>query len=118
MQPGARDRVVQESGLLRHVSHSAASKTLCKLSPQNKKSMQINGHSQSNGSRYLPSARLNVNATKGKAKKQPINVLEMIGSSEDITRRLHEQLDGPKTLFSEDGPVCLQLLRRLSLAPD
>jgi antiviral helicase SLH1 len=71
---------------------------------QTKKS-KSNGQGQSAGSRYLPSARLNVNATKGKMKKQAIDLTEMIGSSEDIARRIHAQLDKPKALFHEDGPV-------------
>lgn len=34
----------------------------------------------------------------------------MIGSAEDIERRIQEQLERPKAMFSEDGPVrrCLE----------
>lgn len=54
---------------------------------------------------YLPSARLTVNAAKGKEKKHKIDLADMIGSSDDIARRIQEQLERPKAMFSEGGPV-------------
>lgn len=44
-------------------------------------------------------------ASKGRDKKQKIDITGMIGSAEDIERRLQEQLGRPKAMFSEDGPV-------------
>jgi len=54
---------------------------------------------------YLPSARLTVTAAKGKDRKKIIDISDVIGSNEDIERRLQEQLERPKAFFSEDGPV-------------
>ena len=77
LQLGARDRVVAESGLI----------------------------AGSNGNKYLPSSRLMVNAHKGKQKKKAIDITEMIGSSEDIARRIEEQLERPKAMFADEGRV-------------
>jgi hypothetical protein len=60
---------------------------------------------------YLPSARLTVNAAKGKEKKHKIDLADMIGSSDDIARRIQEQLERPKAMFSEGGPVRRQQRR-------
>jgi antiviral helicase SLH1 len=46
-----------------------------------------------------------VTTAKGKEKKQRIDLSEMIGSSDDIARRIQEQLERTKAMFSEDGPV-------------
>jgi hypothetical protein len=54
---------------------------------------------------YLPSARLTVTAARGKDKKQIIDISDVIGTNEDIERRIQEQLERPKAMFSEDGPV-------------
>lgn len=59
----------------------------------------------SNGSKYLPSSRLMVNAHRGKQKKKAIDITEMIGSSEDIARRIEEQLERPKAMFADEGRV-------------
>ncbi|WWC91889.1 uncharacterized protein L201_006838 [Kwoniella dendrophila CBS 6074] len=53
---------------------------------------------------YLPSNRMSVKAGKGKERKQQINISDVIGSAEDIERRIQEQLERPKAMFSEDGP--------------
>lgn len=39
----------------------------------------------------------------------------MIGSAEDIERRIQEQLERPKAMFSEDGPVSISLSLRTPL---
>lgn len=62
-----------------------------------------------NGNKYLPSSRLVVNAHKGKQKKKAIDITEMIGSSEDIARRIEEQLDRPKAMFADEGRVSTSL---------
>lgn len=58
---------------------------------------------------YLPNARMTVKK-KVKDKKKVIDISDMVGSAEDINRRLHEQIEGPKAMFSEDGPVSLPLI--------
>ena len=35
-----------------------------------------------------------------------INITDVIGTNADIERRIQDQLDRPKAMFSEDGPVC------------
>lgn len=105
LQPGARDRVVEECGLMNVSSSGVGAYVFVPLLIVQNKKVQANTQSVSAGARYLPSSRLNVNATKGKQKKQAIDLSEMIGSAEDIARRIHEQLDKPKALFHEDGPV-------------
>lgn len=65
-----------------------------------------------NGNGYLPSARLTLNAAKGRDKKQKIDITGMIGSSEDIERRIQEQLERPKAMFIEEGAVCRVIKRR------
>lgn len=65
-----------------------------------------NGHTNKNGhSSYLPSARLTLTASKGKDKKQKMNITDLLGTTEDIDRRIQDQLDRPKAMFHEDGPV-------------
>ncbi|WWC72186.1 uncharacterized protein I206_106146 [Kwoniella pini CBS 10737] len=73
---------------------------------------QIGNNGESSGSRsrgtstpnYLPNNRMTVKAGKGKEKKTQINISDVIGSAEDIERRIQEQLERPKAMFSEDGP--------------
>lgn len=96
MRPGARDRVVHDSGLL-------GGKGQGRNGGQGDR-LDANGGSSA-GAKYLPSARLVVNAHKGKNKKKAIDITEMIGSNEDIARRIHEQLDRPKAMFVEEGAV-------------
>lgn len=72
--------------------------------------MQRGSSKQTNGNAYLPSSRLTFNAAKGREKKQKIDITDMIGSSEDIERRIQEQLERPKAMFSEDGPVSYKVL--------
>ena len=38
-------------------------------------------------------------------KKRQVDISDIIGSAEDIERRLQEQLEQPRAMFSEDGPV-------------
>lgn len=58
---------------------------------------------------YLPNARMTV---KGKVKdrKKIIDISDIVGSAEDINKRLQEQIEGPKAMFSEDGPVSRSLI--------
>lgn len=58
---------------------------------------------------YLPNARMTV---KGKVKdrKKIIDISDIVGSAEDINKRLQEQIEGPKAMFSEDGPVGFSLI--------
>lgn len=58
---------------------------------------------------YLPNARMTVKK-KVKDKKKVIDISDIVGSAEDINRRLQEQIEGPKAMFSEDGPVGLSLI--------
>lgn len=48
---------------------------------------------------------MTVTAAKGKGKKQIIDITDVIGTSTDIERRIQEQLERPKAMFHEDGPV-------------
>ncbi|OCF34223.1 RNA helicase [Kwoniella heveanensis BCC8398] len=79
LKPGIRGWIVDECG---HGSHP----------PQTQSS-----------SGYVPSgSRVTV---KGKGKdKKTINISDVIGSAEDIERRIQEQLERPKAMFSEGGP--------------
>lgn len=48
---------------------------------------------------------MTVNAAKGKEKKQMINLADAIGTNADIERRIQEQLERPKAMFSDDDRV-------------
>jgi antiviral helicase SLH1 len=61
---------------------------------------------------YLPSSRISVTAAKGKEKKQMINITDVIGTNADIERRIQEQLERPKAMFSDDDRVG-EILNRL-----
>ena len=38
-------------------------------------------------------------------KKRQVDISDIIGSAEDIERRLQDQLEQPRAMFSGDGPV-------------
>jgi antiviral helicase SLH1 len=116
LRPGKRDRVVQDSGLVngkvREFWRNHAPRTLAYACVRSRSSVTetLQGSKKASGTstprgQYLPSARLTVNAAKGKEKKQKIDLADMIGSSDDIARRIQEQLERPKAMFSEGGPV-------------
>ena len=46
-----------------------------------------------------------------------IDITSMIGSNEDIERRIQEQLERPKAMFSDDGRVRLLTLAQAKLTP-
>ncbi|KIR59260.1 RNA helicase [Cryptococcus bacillisporus CA1873] len=56
---------------------------------------------------YLPNARMAVKK-KVKDKKKVIDISDIVGSAEDIKRRLQEQIEGPNAMFSEDGPKMIE----------
>ncbi|WVO18470.1 hypothetical protein L204_106187 [Cryptococcus depauperatus] len=58
--------------------------------------------------KYVPNNRMVV---KGKFKdhKKVLDISDIVGSAEDISRRLQEQLEGPKRMFSEGGPRMAEL---------
>ncbi|KIR71630.1 RNA helicase [Cryptococcus deuterogattii CA1014] len=56
---------------------------------------------------YLPNARMTVKK-KVKDWKKVIDISDIVGSAEDINRRLQEQIEGPKAMFSEDGPKMIE----------
>ncbi|WWD19805.1 hypothetical protein CI109_104269 [Kwoniella shandongensis] len=84
------------------------------LKPGMREMIVRDNESISNGSHvidkagYLPTARMTVKSGKGKDRKQMINISDVIGSAEDIERRLQEQLERPKAMFSEGGPRILE----------
>ena len=43
--------------------------------------------------------------SKPKRKEKRINVTDIIGTNEDIERRLQEQLEGPKAMFVDEERV-------------
>ncbi|WRT70052.1 uncharacterized protein IL334_007046 [Kwoniella shivajii] len=59
-------------------------------------------NNESNNNSYH--SRTTIRAGKGKDRKTHINISDVIGSAEDIERRIQEQLERPKAMFSEDGP--------------
>ncbi|WWD03969.1 hypothetical protein V865_002029 [Kwoniella europaea PYCC6329] len=84
LKPGAREVIVDEVG-------SGGSKSKPQSSPT-----------------YLPTNRMSVRAGKGKERKHQIDISDVIGSAEDIERRIQEQLERPKAMFSEDGPRLIE----------
>ncbi|KAK8853378.1 hypothetical protein IAR55_004082 [Kwoniella newhampshirensis] len=92
LKPGARVMIVRESA-------TASSSSL------------THPHSAStviDKTGYLPTARMTVKSGKGKERRQMVNISDVIGSAEDIERRLQEQLERPKAMFSEGGPRILE----------
>ncbi|ORY31658.1 Sec63 Brl domain-domain-containing protein [Naematelia encephala] len=89
LQPGARDTMINCGEL------ESGSST-----PNGSRARK----GQSSRANYLPSARITLTAAKGREKKQYLDIADIIGSTEDIERRLQEQLERPKAMFSEGGP--------------
>ncbi|WWC64778.1 uncharacterized protein I303_107390 [Kwoniella dejecticola CBS 10117] len=91
LKPGMRDMIVDQAGHQSGVASGSRSKG-------------------SNTPNYLLNSRMSmsVRAGKGKDKKTHINISDVIGSAEDIERRIQEQLDRPKAMFSEDGPRMIE----------
>ncbi|WVR09583.1 hypothetical protein IAU60_006653 [Kwoniella sp. DSM 27419] len=76
LKPGARSWVVNQSSMAGAGNHTSSS--------------------------YYGGDRTPARSHKGKDRK--INISDVIGSAEDIERRIQEQLERPKAMFSEDGP--------------
>ncbi|ODN73401.1 hypothetical protein L202_07927 [Cryptococcus amylolentus CBS 6039] len=53
--------------------------------------------------KYVPNTRMVVKG-KFKDKKKVLDISDLVGSAEDISKRLQQQVEGPKAMFSEDGP--------------